>query len=72
MGQGSATQAWVNVATYFSVNGSTGTSLVMVDAAGEEAGLVHLGGGRWYDPALERPLQPNPADCAAGVELVCI
>ncbi len=24
-------------------------------------GLVHLGGGRWYDPALGRPLQPNPA-----------
>jgi hypothetical protein len=23
-------------------------------------GLVHLGGGRWYDPALGRPLQPNP------------
>jgi hypothetical protein len=22
--------------------------------------LVHLGGGRWYDPALGRPLQPNP------------
>jgi hypothetical protein len=22
---------------------------------------VHLGGGRWYDPALGRPLQPNPA-----------
>ncbi|MEZ4645854.1 MAG: hypothetical protein R3E31_24565 [Chloroflexota bacterium] len=24
-------------------------------------GLVHLGGGRWYDPALGRPLQPNAA-----------
>lgn len=24
-------------------------------------GLVHLGGGRWYDPALGRPLQPNVA-----------
>jgi hypothetical protein len=23
-------------------------------------GLVHLGGGRFYDPALGRPLQPNP------------
>lgn len=23
-------------------------------------GLVHQGGGRWYDPALGRPLQPNP------------
>jgi len=22
---------------------------------------VHLGNGRWYDPALGRPLQPNPA-----------
>ena len=22
-------------------------------------GLAHLGGGRWYDPALGRPLQPN-------------
>lgn len=25
------------------------------------SGLVHVGGGRWYDPALGRPLQPNPA-----------
>ena len=24
-------------------------------------GLAHLGGGRWYDPALGRPLQPNTA-----------
>ena len=24
-------------------------------------GLVHLGDGRWYDPALGRPLQPNAA-----------
>ena len=24
-------------------------------------GLVHLGQGRFYDPALGRPLQPNPA-----------
>ncbi len=23
-------------------------------------GLVHLGNGRWYNPALGRPLQPNP------------
>ena len=23
-------------------------------------GLAHLGDGRWYDPALGRPLQPNP------------
>jgi hypothetical protein len=23
-------------------------------------GLVHLGGGRWYDPSMGRPLQPNP------------
>ncbi len=23
-------------------------------------GLIHLGNGRWYDPALGRPLQPNP------------
>lgn len=30
----------------------------MPDAA---TGLVHLGGGRWYDPALGRPLQPNSA-----------
>jgi hypothetical protein len=22
---------------------------------------VHLGGGRWYDPAIGRLLQPNPA-----------
>jgi hypothetical protein len=24
------------------------------------AGLVHLGQGRWYDPGLGRPLQPDP------------
>ena len=23
-------------------------------------GLVHVGNGRWYDPATGRPLQPNP------------
>ncbi len=23
-------------------------------------GLVHVGNGRWYDPAIGRPLQPNP------------
>ncbi len=22
--------------------------------------LVHMGNGRWYDPAIGRPLQPNP------------
>jgi hypothetical protein len=26
-----------------------------------DTGLVYLGEGRWYDPALGRPLQPNPA-----------
>ncbi len=31
------------------------------DAPDAATGLVHLGGGRWYDPALGRPLQPNPA-----------
>ncbi len=36
----------------------------MPDAA---TGLVHLGGGRWYDPALGRPLQPNPAGGAVVV-----
>jgi hypothetical protein len=36
----------------------TGALLDVPDAA---TGLVHLGGGRWYDPALGRPLQPNPA-----------
>ena len=30
-------------------------------------GLVHLGGGRWYDPAVGRPLQPNPAGGAVVV-----
>ena len=25
-----------------------------------DTGLVYLGDGRWYDPALGRPLQPNP------------
>ncbi len=77
----------------YHVNDPTGTSLVLVDGNGDEAGrmvydgfgmvmentltaeltgalldmpdaatgLVHLGGGRWYDPALGRPLQPNSA-----------
>ena len=36
----------------------TGTLPDLPDAA---TGLVHLGGGRWYDPALGRPLQPNAA-----------
>ena len=36
----------------------TGTLPDLPDAA---TGLVHLGDGRWYDPALGRPLQPNPA-----------
>ncbi len=36
----------------------TGTLLDVPDAA---TGLVHLGGGRWYDPTLDRPLQPNAA-----------
>ncbi len=35
----------------------TGALPDVPDAA---TGLVHLGGGRWYDPALGRPLQPNP------------
>ena len=83
----------VDDSLYYHVNDPTGTSMVMVDTAGEEVGrmlydgfggvltstmpltltgalpdtpdaatgLVHLGGGRWYDPALGRPLQPNPA-----------
>ena len=78
---------------YYHLNDPTGTSLVLVDANGDEAGrmvydgygmpltntlpltltgtlpdlpdaatgLVHLGDGRWYDPALGRPLQPNAA-----------
>ena len=78
---------------YYHLNDPGGTSLVLVDGNGAEAGrmlydgfgavltntlpltltstlpdlpdaatgLVHLGGGRWYDPALGRPLQPNPA-----------
>jgi hypothetical protein len=25
-----------------------------------DTGLIHLGSGRWYDPSLGRPLQPNP------------
>lgn len=28
--------------------------------ANAATGLVHVGGGRWLDPALGRPLQPNP------------
>jgi hypothetical protein len=31
---------------------------------GAATGLVHLGGGRYYDPTLGRPLQPNPAGLA--------
>ncbi len=36
----------------------TGTLPDVPDAA---TGLVYQGGGRWYDPALGRPLQPNAA-----------
>jgi hypothetical protein len=36
----------------------TGTMPDFPDAA---TGLVHWGSGRWYDPFLGRPLQPNPA-----------
>jgi hypothetical protein len=36
----------------------TGTLPDLPDAA---TGLVHLGNGRYYDPTLGRPLQPNPA-----------
>lgn len=94
MGGRSATQAWVRtVEVTYHLNDPTGTSLVLVDANGDEAGrmvydgygmpltntipltltgalagypdaatgLVHLGDGRWYDPALGRPLQPNAA-----------
>jgi hypothetical protein len=31
------------------------------DVPDPDTGLVYLGAGRWYDPALGRPLQPNPA-----------
>jgi YD repeat-containing protein len=30
------------------------------DMPDPDTGLVYLGAGRWYDPALGRPLQPNP------------
>ncbi len=33
----------------------------LLDVPDAATGLVHLGDGRWYDPALGRPLQPNPA-----------
>jgi hypothetical protein len=33
----------------------------LLDVPNAATGLVHLGDGRWYDPALGRPLQPNPA-----------
>ncbi len=33
---------------------------VMQDVPEATTGLVHQGGGRWYDPTLGRPLQPNP------------
>ena len=32
-----------------------------------DTGLVHLGGGRYYDPSLGRPLQPNSAGGLPGV-----
>ncbi len=82
-----------NGALYYHLNDPSGTSLLLLDENGDEAGqmvydafggvltstmplavsdalpgvpdavtgLVHLGRGRWYDPALGRPLQPNPA-----------
>ncbi len=31
------------------------------DVPDPDTGLVYLGDGRWYDPALGHPLQPNPA-----------
>jgi hypothetical protein len=52
---------------YGGVLTSTLTAELEAVLAGQSAladpatGLVHLGGGRWYDPALGRPLQPNPA-----------
>ena len=33
----------------------------LLDAPDPTTHLVHLGEGRWYDPALGRPLQPNAA-----------
>ncbi|MFQ5580759.1 MAG: hypothetical protein ACE5FZ_09105 [Nitrospiria bacterium] len=80
---------------YYALNDPTGTSLILTDESGAEAGrvlydgyggvlsstlsvtltnvlagqgaigdpatgLVHLGNGRYYDPSLGRPLQPNP------------
>jgi hypothetical protein len=30
------------------------------DVPDPDTGLIYLGAGRWYDPALGRPLQPNP------------
>jgi hypothetical protein len=31
------------------------------DVPDPDTGLVYVGDGRWYDPALGRLLQPNPA-----------
>ncbi len=33
----------------------------LLDMPDGTTGLVHLGNGRYYDPALGRPLQPNPS-----------
>ncbi len=33
---------------------------VLPDVSDAATGLAHLGDGRYYDPALGRPLQPNP------------
>ncbi|MEW5956937.1 MAG: hypothetical protein AB1801_04380, partial [Chloroflexota bacterium] len=44
------------------------TALAGQGAVGDpDTGLVHLGGGRFYDPGLGRPLQPNPTITAPMV-----
>ena len=43
------------------------TLLVMLDGT---TGLAHLGNGRYYDPTLGRPLQPNPAGAPPTVPQV--
>jgi YD repeat-containing protein len=42
---------------YYELEAALGSVGALPDPA---TGLVHLGNGRWYDPVLGRPLQPNP------------
>jgi len=54
--------AYGGVLTSTFTDSALSTALAGQSATADPAtGLVHLGNGRYYDPALGRPLQPNPA-----------